>query len=339
MAGKNRRTSADLKAHLLNEGHSFSFFQVMRLLRFLVSSGGESGMLPAEEMHGVRIRPDLSLGFPAADVSKVEERAEGEKVDFQVTATFMGLYGSSSPLPTFYTEDLMDEAASDESITREFLDVFNNRLFLLLFKAWSKYRQFLQVVEERDEKHIERLFCLLGLGEKAVRENVPNADELLRYIGLFSQFPRSASGLRSLVQDALGDIPVHVQACRFNMATIPEDQRSSLGLRGSEMGVNCYVGKQIPDRMGKFRLELGPLAGETFQDLLPGGTRYNRLTALTSLYVTDPLKYDVAITLREREARSTCLGGSAWSRLGLDTWLFGGKDVGEVKAVFCPEQT
>ncbi len=339
MAGKNRRTSADLKAHLLNEGHSFSFFQVMRVLRFLVSSGNESGMLPAEEMHGVRVRPDLSLAFPAADVNKVEEQIGEERVGFQVTATFMGLYGSSSPLPTFYTEDLMDEAASDESVTRDFLDVFNNRLYLLLFKAWNKYRQFLQVVEEHDEEHIERLFCLLGLGEKEIREHIPNAYGLLRYIGLFSQFPRSVSGLRSLIQDAMGDIPVNVHACHFNMATIPEDQRSSLGRRGSSLGRDCYVGSQIPDRMGKFRLELGPLDGHVFQDLLPGGTQYNTLATLTGLYVTDPLKYDVGITLRQGEARSTCLGASAWSRLGLDTWLFGRKDVGEVKAVFCPEQT
>jgi len=32
---------------------------------------------------------------------------------FLITATFLGLYGVSSPLPTFYTEDLMDEASQD----------------------------------------------------------------------------------------------------------------------------------------------------------------------------------------------------------------------------------
>ena len=338
MARENRGTFSDLKAHLLKEGHSFSFFQVMRLLRFFVSSPHESGVSPAEEMEGVRIRPELSLTFPASDVKEVEEQSGDETTAFRVTATFLGLYGSSSPLPTFYTEDLMDEAASDESVTRDFLDVFNNRLYLLLFKAWNKYRQFLQVVEERNEDHVDRLFCLLGLGEKQIRRDTPDAYGLLRYIGLFTQFPRSAAGLKSLVQDALGDVAVDIRPCVFTMAKIPEDQRVSLGRPGATLGQGCYLGDQIPDRMGKFRVELGPLDAEAFQDLLPGGKRYETLTVLTGFYVTDPLEYDVEITLQEGEARTTCLGNAAWSRLGLDTWVFGGKEVGEVKARFCPEQ-
>ena len=337
MAGENRRTFPDLKAHLLNEGHSFSFFQVMRLLRFLVSSGSKQGAVPAEKMHGIRVRPDLTLAFPAADISQVEEGRGGENTDFRVTATFMGLYGSSSPLPTFYTEDLMDEAASDESVTREFLDVFNNRVYLLLFKAWNKYRQFLQVVEENNEEHIERLFCLLGLGEKSIRDDIPDAYRLLRYIGLFSQFPRSAAGLKSLIQDALDDVPVDVCPCLLHMATIPEDQRSLVGRNGAVLGRDSYLGEQIPDRMGKFRLELGPLNAKAFRDLLPGGTKYNTLTTLTRLYVTDPLEYDVSVTLSQGQASTVCLGSPSWSRLGLDTWVFGGTDVGEVRAIFYPE--
>lgn len=338
MAGKDWRTSPDLKAHLLNEGQSFSFFQVMRLLRFLVSSGNDAAMPPAEEMYGIRVRPDLTLAFPAADVNQIEERGGNEKTAFRVTATFMGLYGSSSPLPTFYTEDLMDEAAADESVTREFLDVFNNRLYLLLFKAWNKYRQFVQVVEEHNEECIERLFCLLGLGEREIREGIPDAYQLIRYIGLFTQFPRSAAGLESVVNDALGDIPVHIRPCLFTMAKIPEDQRSLIGHTGAKLGRDCYLGEQIPDRMGKFRLELGPLDTESFQDLLPGGVKYKMLTTLTGLYVTDPLEYDIEITLQEGEARTTCLGSHAWGRLGLDTWVFATSDVGEVKTVFCPDR-
>ncbi|MBW2318358.1 MAG: type VI secretion system baseplate subunit TssG [Deltaproteobacteria bacterium] len=338
MAGENRGTFSDLKLQLLKEGHSFSFFQVMRLLRLFVSSAGESELVPAEEMQGIRVRPKLSLDFPAADVDGIEERVEGEGTSFQVTATFLGLYGSSSPLPTFYTEDLMDEASSDESITREFLDVFNHRLYLLLFKAWNKYRQFLQVVEERNENYIERLFCLLGLGEEVIRSDIPGAYGLLRYIGLFTQFPRSAAGLNSLLRDALGDIAVEVLPCMHRMATIPEDQRLFLGKPGAMLGEASYLGDEIPDRMGKFRLHLGPVKRDQFQGLLPGGRNYEKLTTLTSCYVTDPLEYDVEVDLAEGEACTACLGASEWARLGLDTWVFGGRDVGEVTATFYPEQ-
>lgn len=338
MAGENRGTFSDLKTHLLKSGHTFSFFQVLRLLRFFVASPNVSEMTAVEDMPHIRVRPDLSLTFPASDVKAVEELTEGEESAYQVTATFLGLYGAASPLPTFYTEDLMEEAGADESVTREFLDVFNNRLYLLLFKAWSKYRQFLQVVEERNPEHIERLFCLLGFGHEEVRKDIPGAYRLLRYIGIFSQFPRSAVGLKSLVQDALGEIPVDVRPCVLTMATIPESQRLSLGRDDARLGQSCYLGEQIPDRMGKFRIELGPVSAPVFQGLLPGGENYETLTALTGAYVTDSLEYDVEITLARGEASTACLGGSSWSRLGLDTWVFGGDEIGAVKARFSPGQ-
>jgi type VI secretion system protein ImpH len=122
------------------------------------------------------------------------------------------------------------------------------------------------------------------------------------------------------------------------MATIPEDQRLCLGQGDARLGRSCYVGERIPDRMGKFRLELGPVSAEVFQDLLPGGDNYETLQTMTRAYVTDSLEYDVEIALAKGQASTACLGSPAWSRLGLDTWLLGREEIGEVRARFCPEQ-
>jgi type VI secretion system protein ImpH len=89
--------------------------------------------------------------------------------------------------------------------------------------------------------------------------------------------------------------------------------------------------------MGKFRIEIGPLERKMFQDLLPGGKRYDKLTFLTKFYVTDPLEYEIKLTLSEKEAQCVCLGVPEWSRLGLDTWVFTGEEIGEVSATFHPE--
>ena len=104
---------------LVEHGHEFSFVQVMRLARRYLDSDGEAGIPGIPWQERVRIRPELSLAFPAADVAKVERDGD----NLRVTATFLGLYGPSSPLPTFYTEDLMEESSNDESVFRDFLDI------------------------------------------------------------------------------------------------------------------------------------------------------------------------------------------------------------------------
>jgi type VI secretion system protein ImpH len=336
MAGQDRGPSSHLKSDLLGKAHQFSFFQVMRLLRlFLQGLGGPEEKRSAEEEY-LRIRPELSLAFPPADVAKIEEIG-GEKPLFSITATLLGLYGSSSPLPTFYTEDLFDEAAEDLSVTRDFIDIFNHRLYLLLFRCWTKYRLFLQVIEENNPEVLGKLFCLIGLGEKELRKDLPEAYSLIRYTGLFTQFPKSASGLQTLLHDALGKIPVRVIPCVKRVVKIPPDQRLFLGKSGSRLGEETFLGEEIDDRMGKFRIRLGPLKSNPFHSLLPGSSDHQRLAFLTRFYLLDVLEYDIELILAEKEAKPVSLGEPEWSRLGLDTWVFSLDHLGEVNATFPPQ--
>ncbi len=336
MAGQVGESSAHLKVDLLDKGHEFTFFQVIRLLRLLLrdSEGAEESRPGREER--IRVRPELSLAFPASDVAKIEE-SPGERSVFRVTATMLGLYGSSSPLPTFYTEDLMEEESDDQSVSRDFIDIFNHRLYILLFRCWTKYRQFLQLVEENNPKDLERLFCLLGLGEREVRKGLQKPYSLIRYTGLFTQFPRSSMGLETLLQDALGEIPVKTVPCIQRRVKIPPDQRFSLGGSGCTLGGDSFLGEEIDDRMGKFRLEIGPLSSNQFHSVLPGNPDHQKLAFLVKFYLMDPLEYDLELILSEREARTACLGSPIWSNLGWDTWTFSTECIGEARAILPPE--
>lgn len=333
MAGQAGESSFNLKADLLKRGHSFSFFQVMRLLRLLVQEAERSPKEETYALENVKIRPELSLAFPAADVAKIEE-ISGAKPHFRVMVTFLGLYGSSSPLPIFYTEDLIDEAVEDRSATRDFIDIIHHRLYPLLFQCFTKYRQFLRVVEEESPQDLEKLFCLLGLGEKELRENLPDAYSFLRYIGLFTQFPRSSAGLQAMAGDALEGAPVEVISCLKRKVKIPPEQRMYLGISGNSLGEDSFLGEEIEDRMGKIALQIGPLRREQFHSLFPGNAKHQRLAVLTRLYLTDPIECDLRLILAEREAETVCLGIPRWSRLGWDTWVFSGDSTGEVKASF-----
>ena len=334
MAAQDGRTTAYLKQNLLKEGYDYSFFQVLRLLRWL-DARANSDLNVSELKRSVRIRPNLSLAFPASDVEEVRETQDDEQSKYEVVANFLGLYGTSSPLPTFYTEDLLDERSDDESVTREFIDTLNHRLYLLLFESMQKYRPFYHIVEDDRGHYINRLFCLEGFGEQKHLDSFPDALQILRYIGLFSQRPRSAKGLQILLGDALG-FEVDIISCVLRKARVPEDQLLRLGISGGVLGRDCILGRELDDRMGKFRIKVGPLNAEEYRDFFPGSSSYNRLVFLTDIYLQDPLEYEIEIYMQEQQAATVCLGGERWSRLGMDTWLYSGDEIGVTKSTFYP---
>ena len=341
MAGPVRRASAgirsELKLDLLKEGHSFSFFQAMRLLHLLhvksaaEPSGQGAGKIP------VWIRPNLSLAFPKADVEAISENSDAAGVRFQMLVNFLGLYGTSSPLPVFYTEDLIDEAADDESAAREFVDIINQRIYQLLYDCSTKYHQAFKIVEQGSDGYAQRLFCLLGVGHPNLCAGIPDPSRLVRYLGLFTQMPKSALGLETILKDALGGMAVTVIPCIERRAKIPEDQKLALGSGAHRLGNNCFLGEQIVDRMGKFRVRIGPLDNRKFSDFYPGSDSYNQVALLVNMYVLDALEYDMEVILAHGQAKTVCLGDGSRSELGLNTWVFSGREVGEVRTYYRPD--
>ena len=318
-----------LMTDLLENGHEFTFVQVMRLARRFLDPAGEMGLPEIPWQDRVRVRPELSLAFPASDVARVERNGD----NLRVTTTFLALYGASSPLPTFFTEDLMDEASSDESVCRDFLDIIHQRLYHLCFECWSKYRLLIRVVEENNPIDKERLLCLIGLGEKELAGSVPDAFSLLRYTGILTQYPRSAMGLKTILRDALGMKNITVIQNIRRMVPIPDDQRMRMLVSGRRLGMDTVLGSKIADMTGRFRIRIGPLTWREFNDLLPGTPRNDKLTGLTRFYLTDPLEVELELVLAAGEAQPIRIGDSE-ARLGLNTWDFAGSSIGEVSALF-----
>ena len=139
----------------------------------------------------------------------------------------------------------------------------------------------------------------------------------------------------------LGDTErLDIIQCVPRVAVIPHDQRCTLGVTGAVLGEECYLGRQVDDRMGAFRVCAGPVETETFRRLFPDGEDFSLLAGLIDLYLDQPLEWDLEVAVGAWEVRTTCLGGPHWCRLGWESWVFSGEKLeGEANVRFQPKES
>lgn len=306
----------DLSSAFERNGSAFAYFQAMRLMRRQEAAQGSAIK--------IRVRPNVSLGFPDTDIDRIDALPGGN--GWRITANFFGLYGVSSPLPTFYSEDLLGDAREGQHARRDFLDIFHHTLYPQLFLAWRKYRLLLRAGEERDAVALGTLYAFAGLGLAPQRQKLPRAPHLLRHLALFAMHTRSAMGLQTLLADALAPAEVAIESCVLQQLPIPSGQRLRLGQQAHALGEDSHLGSHIDDSDNLLRVSLSALPADLFQQLLPGAEGYAKLRFLTRFYLTRPLQVDVSMRLAPGERCGMQLGGRSagvrsWARLGLDTWL------------------
>lgn len=323
MAGPAWQQTAALSRRLASEAHRYPFQQAIRLLQQILRLEAEGPLNEAELDDAIRCRPELSLAFSPADVAAIEQLVDNPK-RFQLTLTFLGLYGASSPLPTFYTEDLLDEWREGQALCRHFYDLINHGLYTLFFRGWAKYQLAYQVHENRSQRALALLFDLLGLPGPQWREQLNRPWTLLRHIGLISQHPRSAAGLAALIRDHLASDRVEVRQCVARWVAIPDQQRFLVGIQGCRLGEESMLGQAMEERGSKFRLAISAVNAARFHSLLPDQPAFAELTELVRLYVDRPLVWDLELALPAEAVAPATLGGGnegTWAQLGWNTWL------------------
>ncbi len=144
-----------------------------------------------------------------------------------------------------------------------------------------------------------------------------SSKELLRYAGLFNQYPRSAQGLQQLVGAALHGDPVEVVPCVETRLDIDHSARTYLGVQCGVLGEDSLLGRGVMDRSGAVDVRIGPSCAERFQALIPGHKLYAKLERL----VTCICKHHCAAVwwCGWHGTSAVCAAlGQGWQRLGMD---------------------
>lgn len=318
MAGEFGRTTTDLEEDLLQNGSAYDYFQAVRMIGLL--GRHKTNQENTSEDYKLKIRPELSFNYPTSDIASISR--EEDEAGFSISTTFMGLYGVSSPLPAFFTEELLDDEWEDDAAPRGFLDVIHQHLYPLLYKAWVKYKFSHNAIEHGDNNYWGILYSFIGLGTDEIKAVVKQPDLLLRYVGLLAQQRKSAVGLETILQDFLEPLQVELVPCVERIVTFPESQRIRLGERQSRLGDSTVLGVQVYDRTGKMVVKIGPLDLEQYKNLIADQNKLKFIKFVVKLYMTQPLDFDISLSLAPGTVSGISLGDEMWSCLGVDSWLY-----------------
>lgn len=318
MASNNHIDNATLSVPTHPE--QYHFFQLIELLYLIKNADLEKGLDARPTEEPIRYISNASLAFPVSDVSSLQKNSHNNQ--FTLEATFMGLTGSQSPLPGYYMESTAWEYFQKNKRLASFLDLFNHRLLTAMHRIWRKYRYYINFKTGGTDNLSQRMFALVGLGQANIRDSLHiNKSKMLAYTGLLASASRAPQILINLISHCFDLKDVTISSWQFRRVSISPAQQNRLGVKNSMMGNNFIIGSSVPDRSGKFTLEINSLTLNHFLTFLPNQDNYKRLHTFISFILRKPLAWDLKLGLAHKQVGGLHLGNEKLSQLGWTTFL------------------
>ena len=322
MAGTNR-TSTDHVA-LLNELHAdapkYDFFQALRLMECAASGNPRIGASTRLSEDPIRLGQLPTLAFAPSSVSELEPGRNGAPP--RLLVKFMGMFGPNGPLPLHLTEYASQREIHSKDITfRRFMDIFHHRLLSMFYRSWADSQptvQFDRPTEDRFSVYVGSMFGL-GAPEARDRDQLPDLAKLY-YGGRLACQAKNADGLQAMLEDFF-QLPTNIDEFVGKWTDIPREFRCVLGRKkqSATLGQCATIGSQVWDCQQKFRITMGPMGWEDYQQLLPQGSGFGRLTALVKNYIGNELMWDVNLVLKKDAIPDAEIG--LGTSLGRSVWL------------------
>lgn len=274
--------------------HMYNFYQLVELLRKMISSDMESDNW--ERYCQLIFSANPSLGFAPADVVSLQSINNERLV---MKTNFFGLSGAQSPLPGFITEQLVNEEVF--GLKQSFFDFFNNRLINLVYQVWRKYRYYVRFQPKAEDDFSVQLLALAGLSDVSLRGETPlNWCKMLAYVGSLSGRNRSPQVVAGVIAHYFDLSRVEVFQWVKRKVHIDSSQQLSLGKQNVHLGVDTVIGEFAIDCKSKFLIRIRQLSLERFSHFLPSGKDFLPMSKLVELLLRDQLSYDLELVLDER---------------------------------------
>ena len=319
MASHSRNKNPPIEEILVEQADQFEFHAFIKILEELNPHAPSVGVGENPLKEVVYFKTHVGFDFPPTDIRSFQ-LSDGESPP-QLTVDFFGIAGHPGPLPTPYTQILMDNDRRGDTAFHFFLDIFNHRLISILQRIRKKYWIGLATDVPENTLLGRCMASLLGLGFASLGERMSIPDRsLFPYIGLLWGVPRSLGGLQKILSSFFR-LPVSIEACQGKWVPVPLSQRSVLGKSGrfNVLGKDAILGARFWDQKGFITLHLGPLTLPQYMNFLKPGKSYDALCDLVVYYMGKASDFRINLILDRQEIPKTALGAGA--ALSWTSWL------------------
>ncbi len=273
---------------------SYSFVALRQHLQAL-------GVVPAD----IRYAATPSLAHPASEVTELKHCPK--QSTFTIDVSFMGLYGTTSPLPTFYTERVIGNDDDNREV-RKFYDLFNHQATSLFYEAWCKYRFPQQYSHDNEDQFSAALLALMGL-DKAQLSALKHLGfpDLINIAGLLIGGKGSVEALSQALNQLFSVVSVEISSLSCRHIEIPVDQLNQLGVTNAVLADTLVLGEQVADASG-ITVWITLEKADQQAEWLPGKKNNEMARELIELMLDSPTTYVIKTRVAETAGHDECLG-------------------------------
>ncbi len=337
MASITRYQNPPVADALREEPFSFDFDQAIIVLEHMHKIKTVNGTKPAPlgdssdlTQEALTIKSHVSFATPASELQKLD--MDIDKPTLWIN--FLSLAGALGPLPTPYTEMVIDRARTKDTSFRDFLDIFNHRIASMWHRLHKKTHVGIAQVLPQHSDFGQCLLQLAGISNpKMIKNTKLNETALLTYQSLLWKQPHGCLGLEQIIHHHFG-VKTVVHDFEGAWRHARPEEISRIGITQGQwnvLGQTTILGSKCWDQMAGIRIDIGPLTWDKFCVFLPtfhkGKTNlYGRLKDLCQLYVGLDYSITAKLILDRTEIKPTTLQSQVdhthtTFHLGLNTWL------------------
>lgn len=276
---------------LLQNPSAYGAFQALHLIE--TNFGGET--VVGDRPQGfIDLAPAAEMTFPAGEIRhcRLDERNR-----YRLELNFMGFYGVDSPLPQYFNDIAAFDTPRGAEL-RGFLDLFNHRLYHLLYEAWKKMN-FHGSSDTRNSLYCRYMEALYGGSGSC------HLLGRFDYAGILANRVKNGQSLADMLKDYLA-CPVTVK--QNVPCWIELEDKASLGA-GLALGDNAMLGSRLMDVNSKILIRIGPLPSRDAAELLPERPSSATLAHMIREYLDPTIQYDLEMLIQPDADFESVLGG------------------------------
>lgn len=285
--------------------HNFKAGSGSLILSDILMNPKSYGLLQLIHIIGIdniRFRTKLSLAPRSTvveDITLLSKAAESREPKYCVSVNKFNLLGAEGPLPTNYTDMVLQYEPKTRAAITEFLDIFSDRFIRLHFKIKQKYLIGLSNTVPSKSVFFKMLSSIAGFDvdnkdnsqESKLKQNLRKS--LAASASLMFTQPKSLSALEIFLQSTYG-VDIKIKPFVGRWRKFEKEQSFTLGK--DRLSSNKFIGDKAWIQDDSVIITMGPMSQKQLYDFINMGDdrlMHMQIKNLLPPHINYKIVYDV----------------------------------------------